>query len=150
MDRNLQQLYEFHEFDWQFDDDARGKFLFRKSLDLCTDSTIKIRISRKIWKSKTITKIVQATNNGGTIFNMGIAVFCCFKSFFNLGSQSGQPIRAGSRMVMAVNDFRYVNCRSWDHHHEVRHGERIILCMICPCKVIMPVPRLTAQIECPD
>ena len=53
-------------------------------------------------------------------------------------------------MVLAVNDFRYVNGRSWDHHHEVRHGERIILCMICPCKVIMPVPRLTAQIECPD
>ena len=31
---------------------------------------------------------------GATIFNLGTAVF---KPFFNLGSQSGQPIRAGSR-----------------------------------------------------
>ena len=49
--------------------------------------------------------------------------------------------------MLAVNDLRHVNGRYWDHHHEVRHGERTILCMICPCKVIMPVPRLTAQIE---
>ena len=98
-----------------------------------------------------VTSVALMAHRGRTIFNLGTAVLSLFSIWaVNLGTQSGQPIRAGSRWCWQSMTLGMLMVGPGTITMKSGMVTGSILCMICLCKVIKPVPRLTAQIDCPD